>query len=419
MISEVVHGGASLDAALDSRAAPPAAIDRALFRELCFGALRWFWRCKGLVDRLVERPLRKRDRVIECVMVVGVYQLEHMRLPPHAAIHATVEACAALERPGYKGLVNAVLRNFQRRPADLIEGLPASARAAHPAWMWRHIHDQWPDHASSIIEANNARPPMILRVNTRHLTVERYIEALRAEGLAGLPLPDAPAAVALDEPVAVERLPGFDRGWVSVQDASAQMLARLIAPSPGQRVLDACAAPGGKLTQILEAFPGVDARAVDSDPERAPRIEENLARLGLESEVIVADAAEPEGWWDGAPHDVVVLDVPCSGTGVIRRHPDIKVLRRESDLERFANAQTRLLDGVWQTVRPGGRLVYVTCSILARENQDQVGSFLERAPDAREVPVELPRGVSPSRGWQILPEPRGGDGFYYAVVRKN
>jgi 16S rRNA (cytosine967-C5)-methyltransferase len=418
-VFEVAHGGASLDSMLDDRAARVPDSDRALLRELCYGTLRWYWRSRGVVERLVKRPLRKRDRIVEALMTVGIYQLDQMRLPQHAAIHTTVEACAALGRPGYKGLVNGVLRNFQRRGAALLEALPPAARDAHPGWLWQAIEQQWPDQARAIVEANNARPPMTLRVNRRRLSVDDYLEALRSEGLEGTKLEHAESAVVLAAPVNVERLPGFVDGWVSVQDASAQLLPRLIDPGPGQRVLDACAAPGGKLTHMLEAFPDATIQAIEADRDRARRIGENLARLRLDAAVTVADAADLDSWWDGTPFDLVVLDVPCSGTGVIRRHPDIKVLRRASDLEQFAAAQARLLDRLWPTVRPGGRLAYVTCSIMSRENQEQIGEFLARAPGSLEEPVELPVGLASSHGRQILPEAGGGDGFYYALIRKD
>lgn len=418
VVFEVAHGGASLDAVLEGRAGRFVDRDRALLKELCFGTLRWYWRCLGVVERLLERPLRKRDRVIETLMLVGVYQMDQMRLPPHAAIHTTVDACTVLDRPGYKSLVNGVLRNFQRRTAALLEALPAAARDAHPQWLWAAIAEQWPSQAGRIVEADNARPPMTLRVNARRLSVDDYLDRLRAAGLAGTRLEHAAAAVTLDTPVGVERLPGFDEGLVSVQDASAQLLTRLIHPQPGQRVLDACAAPGGKLTHVLEAFPDVSVQAVEADADRARLIAGNLSRLRLEADVIVADAADPAGWWDGSPFDLVVLDAPCSGTGVIRRHPDIKVLRRSSDVDRFAALQARLLDGLWPVVKPGGRLAYVTCSILARENHDRIESFLRRTPDCREERVDIPIGVATGHGRQILPEPCGGDGFYYALVRK-
>lgn len=418
VVLDVAHGGASLDTVLDDRAVQLADSDRALLKEMCYGSLRWYGRCRGVVERLVKRPPRKRDRVIEALMVVGVYQLEYMRLPPHAAIHTTVDACAALGRPVYKGLVNGVLRNFQRRRDALLEALPAPARDAHPGWLWRAIAEQWPDHARTIVEANNTRPPMTLRINIRRLPVDDYLEALRSVGLEGRRIEYAPAAVALDTPVNVERLPGFADGWVSVQDASAQLLAGVIDPGPGERILDACAAPGGKLTHMLEAFPGVAVQAIEADPARARRITENLARLQLESDITVADAGNLESWWDGSLFDLVLLDVPCSGTGVIRRHPDIKVLRRSSDVDQFAAVQARLLDRLWRVVKPGGRLVYATCSIMAAENQEQIESFLRRTPDCREKPVQLPVGVALSQGWQVLPEPGGGDGFFYALLRR-
>lgn len=419
ILFEVAYRGASLDALLVERAETLREEDRALLRELCYGALRWFWRCKGVVDQLVKRPLRRQDRIVEAVMIVGIYQLDQMRLPPHAAIHTTVEACTALKRPGLKGLVNGVLRSFQRRGDALLGALPQFAFDAHPAWLWQEIVDQWPGQSRTIMEANNSRPPMTLRVNQRRLSRADYLDALRAGRIDCAAIEGVPDAVMLAKPVDVERLPGFGRGWASVQDASAQLLTGLISPRPGQRILDACAAPGGKLTHMLEAFPGVEMQALEADPARAVRIGENLERLGLDARVSVADAADTASWWDGRGFDVVVLDAPCSGTGVIRRHPDIKLLRRASDVERFAGTQARLLDGLWRTVEPGGRLVYVTCSILGRENQEQIDDFLLRTPDVAEEPVRLPSGTALRRGWQTLPEPHGGDGFYYAVLRKD
>lgn len=414
----MAYQGASLDSALQARASRVDAGDRPLFKELCFGTLRWYWRCKGAVEQLLERPLKQRDRVVEALLAVGVYQLDQLRLPAHAAIHTSVEACALLKRPHAKGLVNGVLRNFQRRGDALIEALDDASRDAHPQWLWRQIHDQWPQRAAAIIDANNHRPPMTLRVNTRAVTVGRYLEALAAAGIHAEPMVHAPAGVVLDRAVNVEDLPGFTQGWVSVQDASAQLLPGLIAPASPRRILDACAAPGGKLTHLLESFPDASVQAVEVDPERARRIDDNLRRLGLEAPVSVADAASLDDWWDGRPFDVVVLDVPCSGTGVIRRHPDIKVLRRESDIPRFAARQQRLLARLWQTVAPGGRLVYITCSILAAENQERIQCFVDQTADSRAEPLELPTAGALSYGCQVLPEQSGGDGFYYALLRK-
>ncbi|MGA8260736.1 MAG: 16S rRNA (cytosine(967)-C(5))-methyltransferase RsmB [Arenicellales bacterium] len=418
VVLDVAYRGVSLDALLADRAALLNGEDRGLFLELSYGALRWFWRCKGVMDRLVDRPLRRRDQVIEALMIVGVYQLDQMRLPPHAAIHTTVESCAALGRAGFRGLVNGVLRNFQRRRDELLDALLPHARDAHPEWLWRVIGEQWPREAQAVIEANNDRPPMMLRVNVRHGSAARYVEELRAQGIEGRAVEGVPSAVILSRPVNVDRLPGFSRGRVSVQDVSAQLLAGLISPCPGHRVLDACAAPGGKLTHILELFPDLEAQAIEVDSKRALRIDENLERLGLSAKVRTADASELDRWWDGRPFDLVVLDVPCSGSGVIRRHPDIKVLRRASDVDGFAATQRHLLDRLWTTVKPGGRMIYVTCSILARENQDQVDDFLKRTPDCDEEPVRLPFGMALARGWQILPERGGGDGFYYASLAR-
>jgi len=418
VLVRVMDQGASLDAALHAHEGEVADTQRALFRELCYGASRWYWRYRGVVDQLVKRPLKQRDRVIEGLMIVGLYQLDQLRLPAHAAIHASVEACSMLKRPAFKGLVNGVLRNFQRRPEQLLEVLGDCARDAHPQWLWERIQDQWPDHVAAIVDANNHRPPMMLRVNTRVLTVAEYLQELVAAGIEAEPLAWTPAGVMLGRGVNVESLPGFDRGWVSVQDASAQLLPGVIGAAAPKRILDACAAPGGKLTHLLESFPDASLQALESDPQRAPRIRDNLDRLGLEAEVAVADASRLADWWDGRPFDLVVLDAPCSGTGVIRRHPDIKLLRRAADIARFAALQQRLLESLWQTLRPGGRLIYITCSILEAENQKRIESFLDHTPDSREQPVHLPAGVMPGHGCQILPARRGGDGFYYADLRK-
>jgi len=417
-VAAVAQTGAALDSAIEGPLAAVPDADRALLRELCYGTLRWYWRCRSVVERLVKRPLRRRDRVIEALMTVGVYQLDQMRLPPHAVLHATVDACTALGRPGYKGLVNGVLRNFQRRRDALLDGLAEPARDAYPEWLWQAIAMQWPARARAVIEAGNGRPPMILRVNIRRQPVDEYLEMLRGAGLAGSPVAHAPDAVLLERPLPVEDLPGFEDGRVSVQDASAQLLVQLLEPEPGARILDACAAPGGKLCHILERFPQAQPCALELDPDRARQIGDNLARLQLEAEVIVADSTAPGGWWDGAPYDWLILDVPCSGTGVLRRHPDIKVLRRESDLAGFAALQARLLDRLWPLLKPGGRLLYATCSFLAEENQDQIGAFLARTPAAREEPVALPVGARLAHGWQVLPGDGGGDGFFYARLRR-
>lgn len=418
VLLDVAYHGASLDGALQAGLHRVDGVDRSLFKELCFGSLRWYWRCKGVIDQLIEKPLKQRDRIIEALLILGIYQLDQLRLPAHAALHTTVEACATLRRPKSKGLVNAVLRNYQRRGAALINALDDASRDAHPEWLWRRIRDEWPDRAAAIVDANNHRPPMALRVNTRAVTVARYLEALADAGIDARPLPHAPAGVVLERGVNVDNLPGFDEGWVSVQDASAQLLPGLLATTAPRRILDACAAPGGKLTHLLESFPQASVQAVEVDPERARRIDENLQRLGLDAEVAVADATEVDHWWDGRPFDVVVLDVPCSGTGVIRRHPDIKVLRRASDIAQFAALQQRLLERLWPTLQAGGVMVYVTCSILAAENQDRIQEFVARTPDSLGEPVRLPAADTLGHGCQVLPAKDGDDGFYYAVLRK-
>ena len=425
VLDQVCRQGRSLSEAL---AALPAAAQgqRPLIAEMCYGVLRDHPRLSLMVDALLQKPLKPKDGDLRALLLLGLYQLNAMRVPAHAAVSETVAAVAGLKKPWARGLVNAVLRNFQRRQEALLEQAAADepARWAHPRWLLDALQAAWPDHWQAIADANNRRPPMTLRVNRALVDVPEYLRELEQAGIAATPGQCAPSAVYLREPVDVTTLPGFAQGRVSVQDEAAQLAAQLLDPHDDQRVLDVCAAPGGKTAHLLEQA-AVDLVAVDVDGERLQRVRENLQRLGRTATLRVGDAGEPASWWDGEPFDRILLDAPCSASGVIRRHPDIKLLRRASDIPALAAQQARILDAVWPLLRPGGMLLYATCSVLPQENAQQVAAFLARRPDAREIPLATSWGHEVAVGRQLFPgdgagqhDTGGMDGFYYACVEK-
>lgn len=427
--ARVVHAvrseGRSLTVALAAAAGKLSARDQALLQELCYGTLRLLPRLEALVAILLSRPLRRADRILNALMVVGLYQLVSTRIPPHAAVAATVEATRALGKPRAAGLVNAALRRFQRERDELLArvGTDPSDPALFPEWLVARLRAAWPAHWRRIIAVSNQRPPMVLRVNRTRIERAAYAVELAAAGIAARPLPGLPAALLLDKPVPAQRLPGFAGGLVSVQDASAQLAAVLLDPRPGERVLDACAAPGNKTAHLLEHAGGdLQLTAVDVDAERLGPLRENLARLGLTASVLAADARKVGDSWPGAPYDRILLDAPCSATGVIRRHPDIKFLRREADIAALTATQDAILAALWGRLRPGGRLLYATCSVLPEENSERIAALLAAHPDARELTLTPPAGIAdavPStRGLQLLPTAAGGDGFYYALLER-
>ncbi|HEB95406.1 MAG TPA: 16S rRNA (cytosine(967)-C(5))-methyltransferase RsmB [Sedimenticola thiotaurini] len=413
--------GESLSVLLAGEPRGLAPRDRALVKALCYGTARWWPQLEALYRVLVRRPLKSRDRDVKALLLLGLHQLQHMRIAPHAALDRTVAAARVLGKPWAAGLVNGVLRRFQREREALLADLEQDpvARWAHPAWLLQAVQRAWPEQWQAVVEAANRQPPMSLRVNLRRIGRDAFLERLQQQGIDARPIATVPSGLVLDQPLEVERLPGFREGLVSVQDGGAQLAAGLLAPEPGQRVLDACAAPGGKTGHLLESAPdGVEVTAVEIDPARLQRIRENLERLGLTAEVCQGDAARPAGPWAQRRYQRILLDVPCSATGVIRRHPDIKLLRRASDIGPLTELQARILDAVWPLLEPGGRLLYATCSLLPEENQQQVESFLRRRPDARERPISADWGHACGSGRQILPGEGGMDGFYYACIEK-
>ncbi|MDH3272968.1 MAG: 16S rRNA (cytosine(967)-C(5))-methyltransferase RsmB [Gammaproteobacteria bacterium] len=424
VVDAVVTGGRSLDAALPDAEDRVLAEDRALLRLLCYGALRQHWLLQFWIDKLLDRPLKKRDSVINALLAVGLYQISDTRIPDHAVVSATVEATRLLKRPKHASLINAILRKFLRD--RIFEQQPSNEEAKHnhPQWLLDALAADWPDDWRNIVSANNARAPMWLRVNARNGTAGDYIGRLGAQGIEGELLAAAPQAVRLVEPRPVGTLPGFAEGQVSVQDAAAQLGAEWLLQGLNGRILDACAAPGGKSGHLLElARAGTALTCIDIDGSRLASVAENLERLGLDATLIAADASNPEEWWDGEPFGAILLDAPCSASGVIRRHPDIKLLRRPTDIKRLAGLQSKMLNALWPLLVPGGRLLYVTCSVLAAENDNVVARFLATNDDAQEDQVlqnnnirDLMRGKA--YGQQILPGTAELDGFYFAGLVK-
>lgn len=418
VVAEVLSGR-SLNQALPPWLEKVAPRDRGLLQQLSYGTLRQAPRLLAYLDLLLDKPLRDKDRDVKALLLCGLYQLEDTRIPDHAAVSETVAATGKLKKTWARGMSNAVLRRFLRERDQLQAALGEAAELAHPQWLLEAIRAQWPGQADQVVAANNSQPPMTLRVNTLRTDRESYLRQLAEGGIQARPGELSPAAVYLDRPCDVSELPGFGSGLVSVQDEAAQLAAPLLDPQPGQRVLDACAAPGGKACHILELEPALERLvAMDVDPERLVRVEENLARLELPAELLAGDGSAPPPALAAGSFDRILVDAPCSATGVIRRHPDVKLLRHRTDIARFADQQQAILGGLWDLLRPGGRLLYATCSILEGENSATVGAFLENRADALELPIDAPWGEPASHGRQVLPETGGPDGLYYALLEK-
>lgn len=414
-IEQVVEKGQSLSNVLPAMQQKVTDKDKALLQELCFGVLRTLSQLEWMIKQLMERPMTGKQRTVHYLIMVGFYQLLHTRIPPHAALAETVEGAVVIKRPQLKGLINGVLRQFQRRQEELLtEFAQSELRFLHPSWLVKRIKNAYPQQWESILEANNQRPPMWLRVNRNHHTRDAWLNLLADAGLTGFPHPDYPDAVRLENPTSVLALPGFEQGWVTVQDASAQGCVGYLLPQNDEQILDLCCAPGGKTTHILEAAPDANVTAVDVDEKRLSRVYDNLKRLGMKAAVKQGDGRYPAQWCGEQQFDRILLDAPCSATGVIRRHPDIKWLRRDRDIAELAQLQSEILDAVWPHLKPGGTLVYATCSILPEENSQQIKTFLQRTPDA----VLQETGTPENPGLQNLPGLEEGDGFFYAKLIK-
>ena len=423
-VCEVLRSHRSLKDALPRAEKTAPSRERSLVRELCYGALRRGPRFEGLLAPLLNKPLKSQDGEILALLLIGCHQLEHTRVPDHAALNETVAACRALGKPWAAGLVNAVLRRYLGQREKLAESLAPHQRDGLPKWMAEQLRARWPVQYPAIAEAAAERPPLTLRVNQQRCERKRYVAQLQEAGIHSSLCQHALQGIRLAQGIEITDAPGFDRGLVSVQDESAQLAAPLLALQPGERLLDACAAPGGKTAHLLEQQPDVAAAvAVDTNAERMHLAEENLKRLGLYAAGRVhlhcADAAQPKDWWDGQPFDRILLDTPCSATGVLRRNPDIRYLRRAGDIPAFAKRQRALLDALWGCLKSGGLLLYVTCSLLPEENEGVVTAFLSEHGDAEHTPIEADWGEPGTFGRTALPTAGGGDGLYFARLRRH
>ncbi|AFY17223.1 MULTISPECIES: 16S rRNA (cytosine(967)-C(5))-methyltransferase RsmB [Pseudomonas] len=420
-LAAVLNGKASLNSSLPTQLDKVEDRDRGFTQDLAFGTARWQPRLSALAAKLLQKPFKAADADVEALLLVGLYQLLYTRVPAHAAIGETVGCADKLKKPWAKALLNAVLRNAQRESETIFAELERDpvVRTAHPRWLQKSLKAFWPEQWEAICAANNAHPPMILRVNRRHHSRDAYLGLLTDAGIAATPCVYSRDGIVLEAAADVRSLPGFAEGWISVQDEAAQLAADLLDLAPGQRVLDACCAPGGKTCHILEAEPKLaGVVAVDLEAKRLVRVRENLERLKLSAELIAADGRDTQAWWDGKPFQRILLDAPCSATGVIRRHPDIKLTRQPDDIAALALLQGELLDAMWNTLEVGGILLYATCSTLPTENTEVIEAFLARTPGARELDLATAAGIKQPHGRQLLAQEGGHDGFYYAKLIK-
>ncbi|GAA5193947.1 16S rRNA (cytosine(967)-C(5))-methyltransferase RsmB [Ferrimonas gelatinilytica] len=420
VIIAVIDQGQSMGQALPkAQSAYHDGRDKGLLAEICYGVMRQLPQLDTQIRRQLSQPLNGKKRLLHGLLLAGLYQLKHTRVPPHAVVAESVNACVALRAPGLKGLVNGVLRSLER-DLDQLKSEQFDAepvQTLHPGWLLKRLKSAYPDQWTQIVSANNAQPPLWLRNNASQQSREQALQRLAEAGVEARAEGNGDA-ILLPVPCDVTSLPGFNEGALSVQDLSAQHSAHLLQAQPQERVLDVCAAPGGKTCHILERQPELaEMVAVDLEPRRLERVQQNLDRIGLRATLHAGDASRPEAWWDGQRFDRILLDAPCSATGVIRRNPDSKWLRRDADIAQLAKLQSAILAAIWPLLKPGGTLLYATCSVLPEENVGQIKAFLKDTPDAMLSPIDQQDTVA-KPGWQLLPDAQAGDGFYYARLVK-
>lgn len=418
VLQEVFNGDGALDDALNR--APQVDQDQSLLKYLCYSVVRNYHSHLQVLDHLLRKPLPDKHLDLKLLIMLGMSQLIDSRVPNHAAVYETVQAADGLGKGWSKGLVNGVLRNYLRRREEIDKKLGGidEYRFAHPGWLVEMLRSAWPQQLESIIEANNQGAPMTLRINLAAISRDEYVKRFDHPTVKLLLGQTCESAVMLSEPIDVDDIYGFRDGLVSVQDESSQLAAQLLRLQPRLRVLDGCAAPGGKTCHILEREKNVSLVAIEKNPSRTELIVQNLSRLKMTCTVTTDDVLDTESWWDQRLFDRILIDVPCSATGVIRRHPDIKILRKPEDIAKLAEQQKLLIDKLWQLLKPGGLLLYSTCSILPSENWEVVRHFLDHADDAVEAPIEAAWGIAVEHGRQLLPKVAGHDGFYYARLQK-
>ncbi|MFZ7260328.1 16S rRNA (cytosine(967)-C(5))-methyltransferase RsmB [Avibacterium avium] len=422
-ILQVLDKGQSLSTLLAEKNPALKEQDLPLLQEICFGVCRVLPRLEQIIQYLVDKPLKGKTRLVHCLLLVGLYQLLYLRTPDHAVVDEMVKAARSLKLDSFKGLVNGVLRRFLREQEGILAKVDKHWQTLHPEWLVNKLKEAYP-HWREIIEANNQKPPMWLRVNRQHTQVSDYLTLLQNAEIEAV-ADDHPQAIRLAQAKSVVQLPHFAQGWLTVQDLHAQWAGLLLAAQNGELILDACAAPGGKTTHILELAPQAKVVALDVEQHRLKRVEENLSRMRQHAQVICGDASQPEQWLSqiqpqfeqsAVQFDRILLDAPCSATGVIRRHPDIKWLRKESDIAQLVALQKSILNALWQCLKPNGVLLYATCSLLPEENSQQIDEFLQQHPEAKLI--DLPFSEQAQLGHQFFPQENGGDGFYYAKLVK-
>jgi 16S rRNA (cytosine967-C5)-methyltransferase len=412
--------GASLTTAVAIQRKNLEAADYGLAGELAYGSCRWYYRLQALLEQLQHKPFKSGDTDIRALVLIGLYQLLFTRIPAHAAVAETAGAARVLRKQWAVAVINGMLRRFQREQEFMLAEIIDRPQASYsqPQWFIENIRQSWPDQWQQVLEGLLLRPPFTLRVNLSRISLQEYMARLVDTGATARPVQGVPSALMLDSPVPVESLPGFVEGLVSVQDAGAQLAACLLDPQPGMRILDACAAPGGKTGHLLERAPSIQVTALDVDASRLQMVADNMQRLGYSANLQQGDASKPTGEWAEQTYDQILLDVPCSATGVMRRHPDIRILRRHSDIGELVKRQRLIMDAVWPLLKSGGKMLYATCSVLAQENELQVDAFLSRHNDVEVGALEYAGTASCTHGLQILPKDNVMDGFYYALLEK-
>ncbi|MEM9101304.1 MAG: 16S rRNA (cytosine(967)-C(5))-methyltransferase RsmB [Pseudomonadota bacterium] len=417
IITSVAKEGRSLNELLNQEFPKLSAKDIAFLKQLCFGVIRYYDSLNAIYQQWVNKSLKAKDSDVKNLLLVGIYQLLYLRTPEHAAINSTVNAATALKKPWAKGFINGTLRNVLRQLSEA-QAL-AHSQSNHPTWLQNLLQKQYPETFTQIFEQNNRPAPMAIRVNTRKITPSEYGDLLRAENIDFRMAEVGQSGIILEHPIDVTHLPGFRDGLCSVQDVSAQQCAELLDLSPGLRVLDACAAPGGKTGHIAELCDNnVSLVALEKDAKRIGKIDDNLSRLNLQAQVICDDATQTQSWWNGQTFDRILLDVPCSATGVIRRHPDIKLLRKAEDIAQLVEQQKAILSRCWPMLEPGGLLLYSTCSLLQQENQQQIAEFLSCHTDAESQILHIGEHQGDKFGLSIQPGTHDMDGFFYALLKK-
>ena len=419
IIESILLNKGSLSTQLARKQADVKAEHVPQLKEICFGVSRYYPQLNSFALHMLDKPFQEKDFDVYAAILVALYQIEHMDTPEHAAVNEAVESAKLIGKPWAGKLVNAILRRYLREAVDIkavLKDMPSVAHS-HPKWILKRFKKHWGNSFEQLVEANNARPPMCLRVNLSRVSRETQMQKLSQQGIESEEGLFSESAIYLKQAASVQSLPGFFDGDMSVQDEAAQLSASILSVKEGEKVLDACAAPGGKTGHLLESA-DIHLTAIELEPWRLSKIEENLERLGFNAELICADSGDLDTWWDNVAFDKILLDVPCSATGVIRRNPDIKVNRKPADIDELISIQKTLINNIWLTLKPGGKLLYATCSVMPEENEHQMAEFLSRTPDAKEIQLDVEWGQKVSHGIQLLPKQNSHDGFYYCLIEK-